>query len=314
MVRRENQQPSFMEAFMYLPQSESVLDKIDRCIDWKPLRRKIEKLYRKDGPGRPAFPVVTLFKVLLLQGWYDLSDPAAEETIADRFSFRRFLGLELNEKVPDHSTIHRFRDRIAPIADKLFAEFNRQLETKHLTLKKGTMVDASLIHSAAHPPAKDVESGDSDASWGGKQDNLIYGYKVHVGMDENSELIRQAELTTAKVHDSQVFKELVSGDEEAVYADKAYDSKERSDWLLSQGIRDLIMMRGRRGRPLSFMARLFNREVSRVRQGVERFFGTLKRIYKFRRCRYWTLSRNRCHIYVLCTCYNLKRAVKLGAA
>jgi IS5 family transposase len=314
MIHRESKQNGFVEAFIYIPQSETVLDRIDRCLDWKPIRRQIEKLYRGSGPGRPAFPAVTLFKVLLLQGWYDLSDPGAEEALADRISFRRFLGLKLDEKVPDHSTIHRFRDRIASIAPKLFEVVNRQLEAQGLTLKKGTLVDASLIPSAAHPPARDQETGDLEASWGGKQDNLVYGYKAHVGMDQDSELIRQAEMTPAKVHDSQVFKELVSGDEEAVYADKAYDSKEHSDWLESQGIRDFIMMRGRRGRPLSSMARLFNREVSRVRQGVERFFGTLKRIYKFRRCRYWTLSRNRCHLYVLCTCYNLKRAVKLGVA
>lgn len=314
MIRKENQQSAFIEAFVYMPRSESVLDKIDRCIDWKPLRRKIEKLYRKSGPGRPAFPAITLFKALLLQGWYDLSDPAAEESIADRLSFRRFLGLRLDEKTPDHSTIHRFRDRIAPIAAQLFAEVNHQLETKGLTLKKGTLIDASLIQSAARPPTSGKKSSDPDASWGGKRNNLVYGYKVHVGMDQNSELIRRTDLTPANVHDSRMLKPMVSGDEEAVYADKAYDSKEHSDWLDSQGIIDRILIRGRRGRPLSAMARLFNREASKVRQGVERYFGTLKRIYKFRRCRYWTLSRNQCHIYVLSTCYNLKRAVKLQAS
>jgi IS5 family transposase len=314
MIRREDSQGGFVEAFIYIPQSESALDKIDSCVNWKPLRRKVEKLYRTDGPGRPAFPAVTLFKVLLLQGWYDLSDPAAEEAIADRLSFRRFLGLKLDEKTPDHSTIHRFRDRIAPIAASLFAMVNQQLEARKLPLKKGTLVDASLIPSVARPPSRGSDSGDPDASWGGKQDKMVYGYKAHVGMDQGSELIRQAELTTAQVHDSRVFKELVSGDEEAVYADKAYDSQEHSDWLHSQGILDFIMIRGRRGRPLNSMARLFNSKVSKVRSGVERIFGTLKRIYKFRRCRYWTLSRNRCHIYVLCICYNLKRAVKLGAA
>jgi len=314
MIRREQKQNGFAEAFIYIPKSETVLDKVDSSVDWKPIRRRIEKLYRKDGPGRLAFPALTMFKVLLLQGWYDLSDPAAEEAIADRISFRRFVGLRMDEKTPDHSTIHRFRDRIAPIAERLLGQVTRQLDAKGLVLKKGTMVDASLLGSAARPPAKGGTTSDPDASWGGKKDAMTYGYKIHVGMDQGSELIRKAKITPANVHDSQVFKELVSGDEAAVYADKAYDSQEHSDWLESQRIADCVMIRGVRGRGVGAAARRFNRDVSRVRSGVERYFGTLKRIYKFRRCRYWTLSRNRCHVFVLCTCYNLKWGVKLQAA
>ena len=314
MVRRESKQSAFVEAFVNMPQAESVLDKVDRCINWNPIRNKIERLYRKGGAGRPAFPAVTMFKVLLLQGWYDLSDPAAEEAIADRFSFRRFLGLSLEEKTPDHSTIHRFRDRIAPIAERLFAEVNRQLEAKALILKKGTLVDASLIQAAARPSAGDSAPTDPDARWGGKENKPVFGYKAHVGMDAGSELIRRADMTPANVHDSRCFEAMLSGDEEAAYADKAYDSRKHSDWLRSQGIMNFVLMRGRRGHPLSPLASACNRSMSRVRQGVERFFGTVKRIYRWRRCRYYSLTRNRSNLFVLCTCYNLKRAVKLGAA
>jgi len=314
MIRRESKQVGFVESFLSQPSAESVLDRINSSVDWKPIRRRIEKLYRQEGPGRPAYPAVTLFKALLLQSWYDLSDSAAEEAIADRLSFRRFLGLTLEERVPDHSTIHRFRDRIAAISDRLFEMVNRQLEAKRLTLKKGTLVDASLINSVACPPAKGEGSADRDASWGGRREKPVYGYKAHVGMDRGSELIRRAEFTTARVHDSRMFQAMVSGDEEAAFADKAYRSRKHSQWLQEQGIRDGIMVQAQHPYPLSESQIEHNRSVVRVRQGVERFFGTLKRIYKFRRCRYWTLSRNRCHFFVLCICYNLRRAVRLAVA
>ena len=314
MIRRENAQVGMADTLTWMPATgNKTLEKIDESIDWTSIRRQIEKLYRKGGPGRPAFPALTLFKALLLQSWYDLSDPAAEEAIADRLSFRRFLGLTLDEKVPDHSTLHRFRDRIALIVDKLFALLNQQLDAKGLILKKGTLVDASLIHSAAHPPAKKGEgSHDADATWGGPHHKSIYGYKGHVGMDQDSELIRQAEMTTARVHDTNLLTSMVSGDEAAVYADKAYRSKGHSQWLQARGIRDWIMLQAQHPHPLSEAELEHNRLASRVRQGVERFFGTMKRHYKFRRCRYWQLSRNRCHFFVLCICYNLKRSVKLA--
>jgi transposase len=132
MVRREEQQISLADALVYERVSgNQVLTQIEEHVDWKPLRLRLEKLYRTEGAGRPAFPVITMFKVLLLQNLYHLSDPAAEEAISDRLSFRRFLGLNLDQPVPDHTTIHRFRDRIAGHADELLALLNQQLEALH---------------------------------------------------------------------------------------------------------------------------------------------------------------------------------------
>ena len=315
MIRRESNQIGMADATIWIPvKGNETLETIDNAIDWQPIRMQIEKLYRKGGPGRPGFPGVTLFKALLLQSWYTLSDPAAEEAIADRISFRKFLGLPLDEKIPDHSTIHRFRDRIAPIMDRLFAMLTMQLEEKGLVLKKGTMVDASLLQSAARPPAKGEGSNDKDAAWGGRRQKPVYGYKVHVGMDCGSELIRKADMTAANLHDTRRLRDMVSGDEAAVYADKAYRSRAHSKWLTEQDISDGIMLQAQHPYQLTASELAHNRLVSPIRKGVERFFGTLKQHYKFRRCRYWTLTRNRCHFLVLCTCYNLKRSIKLMTA
>jgi len=315
MVRREEQQIALADALVYerVPGNQ-VLAQIEAHVDWEPLRRRLEKLYRPDGPGRPAFPVITLFKVLLLQNLYHLSDPAAEETISDRLSFRRFLGLNLDQAVPDHSTIHRFRDRIAGQIDELLALVTRQLEAQGLILKKGTLVDASLVPSSARrPPLENGDrSSDQGASWTKQYGHSYYGYRAHVGVDQGSELIRRADLTTGRTNEARRFQQMVSGDEAAAYADKAYYGYQRSAWLHQQGIADGIKRQLTVDRDLDRAAVMaFNQRVERVRRAVERVFGTLKRHYHFARCRYRTLRRNRCHFLLLCICYNLKRQNRL---
>lgn len=314
MVRREEQQISLADALVYERVSgNKVLTQIEEHVDWNPLRLRLEKLYRTEGAGRPAFPVITMFKVLLLQNLYHLSDPAAEEAISDRLSFRRFLGLNLDQPVPDHSTIHRFRDRIAGHIDELLALLNRQLEAQGLVLKQGTLVDATLVRSSSRQPGSGPTSSfDQDASWTKQYDRSHYGYRGHLGVDQGSELIRRADFTTAHINDARRFEDMVSGDEAAVYADKAYYSHERSAWLQQQGMTDGIKKQLPQKRGHDRQAVLdFNRCVERVRRPVEHVMGTLKRHYHFARCRYRTLQRNRCHFLLVCICYNLKRQNRL---
>ena len=314
MVRREEQQISLADALVYERVSgNKVLAQIEAHVDWNPIRLQLEKLFRVEGPGRPAFPVITMFKVLLLQNLYHLSDPAAEEAISDRLSFRRFLGLNLDQPVPDHSTIHRFRDRIAGQMDELLAQLNRQLEAQGLVLKKGTLVDATLVRSSARQPGSGPTSSfDQGASWTKQYDRSHYGYRGHLGVDQGSELIRRADFTTARINDARRFEDMVSGDEAAVYADKAYYGHERSAWLQKQGIADGLKKQLPAERSKDRQAvQDFNQRVERVRRSVEHVFGTLKRHYYFARCRYRTLQRNRCHFLLVCICYNLKRQNRL---
>jgi len=315
MIGREKHQAGIADKFALPSTANPTLDKIDHTINWEPLQQKMESLYSCDKRGRPGFPVVALFKAILLQQWYGLSDPAAEEAIDDRRSFRRFLGLNLAEKAPDHSTIHKFRDRIAPIISDLLTEVNRQLEAKRLILKKGTLVDATLIQAAARPASDSKPAAaDPDARWGGKENNLQFGYKGHIGLDQDSELIRKAELTPANQHDSLQFKAMISGDEESAYADKAYASQDHSDWLAEQNINDGILFKGARGHPLTDIQNAINRSLTAIRHNIEHVFGTWKRIYHWRRCRYFSLIRNRCSFIVLCIAYNLKRTLNLQSA
>jgi len=291
-----------------------VLDRIDEALDWKRFGKHLRKVFKDSRGGRPSYPPVVLFKVLLLQQWYGLSDPMAEEAIGDRLSFRRFLGLGLHDAVPDETTICRFRGRVAELrlADKLLRELNRQLDGKGLLVKQGTLIDASLVEAHSRPPRKDQpDPKDPDAAWTVKRGQPTYGYKLHVGVDADSGLIRKADMTPANVHDTKVFETLLSGDENSVYADKAYDSTARRKRLKTADVMAGILKKGRRNKPLTDWERTWNRYLSVIRSPVERVFGTLKRSYGFRRGAYVGLMRTRNQALLLCMAFNLRKMVQL---
>lgn len=292
------------------------LDEIDKIIDWAALAAVLGKIYSSDE-GRPSYPVLTLVKLLLLQQWYCLSDPGLEEAVDDRLSFRRFAGLPLDEGVPDHSTIWRFRQELQRqgLSEAVFAEINRQLDARGLIVRKGTLIDATIVRAAVKPPSMadgTVSARDPEAGWTKKNDKSHFGYKAHVGIDQESGLIRDAILTGADLHDSVVGPSLVQGDEAAVYADKAYDSRAFREALAAAGIEDRIMHRARRNTPLKDWQTWFNKAVSPIRAAVERGFATMKRYYGYRRVRYIGLARNRCHLNLMCAAINLRRALALA--
>ena len=243
-----------------------------------------------------------MVKVLLLQQWYNLSDPEMEETLKDRISFRRFVGLGLEDDTPDHSTISRFRSTLAGmgVSERLFEELENQMERRGLILKKGTLMDATLVEAQVRRPSMSEGRGaknrlDPDADWTqshrGKRSH--FGYKVHVGVDEKSGTIRRAKFTPAKVYESEVADGLVCGDEAAVYADRAYESKIRRKWLKSQGIKDRIMHRSHKHQKgLPHWQKRRNELIDKRRKLVEKVFGTLKRSYGYSRVRYRGLKRN----------------------
>ncbi len=256
---------------------------------------------------------------MLLQQWYGLSDEGLEAAVDDRLSFRRFAGIPLAEAVPDHSSIWRFREELAKrgLAEPLLAEVNRQLDAKGLILRRGTLIDATILEAAVRPPCGDageVSGRDPQAGWTKKNGKSRFGYKAHAAVDEGSGLVRKAVMTPADVHDSVMGDGLVQGDEEAVYADKAYDSAERRAGLRARGIAPRIMYQARRNRPLRPWQVAFNKAVAPVRAGVERLFATMKQAYGYRQVRYLGLARNSVQLQLLCAAINLRRALALGLA
>lgn len=300
------------------------LKKIDGLMEWPPLARLLQRIYAA-AEGRPAYPPLTMFKALLLQQWYTLSDPQLEEALADRLSFRRFVGLGLEQEVPDHSTISRFRQQLSgTLGAKVFAEVNRQLERRGLMVKRGTLIDASLVKAAVKPPRDESSTPgegselDRDADWTQRKGGggSHFGYKAHVAVDEGSGLIRKALLTSAKVNDSEVADELICGDEQMVYADKAYDSAARRELLGQLGIGDGIMRRARWGTAHNPDPELTarNARLSPIRSAVERSFAAMKQWYGYRRVRYRGLARNALQLHLICIAMNLRRALVLSAA
>jgi IS5 family transposase len=300
--------------------SNERLSRIDALIDWSPVAAIVGKL-RGSASGRPPYDALMMLKALYLQALYDLSDPGLEAALLDRLSFRRFCGLGLDEATPDETTILRFRHDAAEaqVMQACFAEINRQLDTKGLILKKGTLMDATLVAATHNPPKIEAGPGaphrrEPGASWTKKNGRSHFGYKAHVGMDQHSGLVRRAVLTGAKTYESEVADQLIAWDERAVYGDKAYPKKTRRAALKKARIKDRIAKRRHKSEPpLSPRQKRRNHLIARHRAPVEGVFSQMKRFYGWSRTRCHTLARNAADLFAILAAFNLKRAVQLSA-
>ena len=314
-------QGGFAEAFLPAGFGRNArLERIAALIDWAPVEVLVKRV-RAGQTGRPPYRALAMVKALLLQQWYGLSDPGLEEALSDRVSFRRFCGLSLEEPTPDETTLCRFRLALvaAGLGEALFAEVSRQLDAAGYMIKAGTLIDASLVEASVRRPpdgttAKGEESRsphDPDANWtrAGKHRRTFFGYKLHIGIDQGSGLIRSRQVTPAKVYESEVADALILGDEAAVYADKAYEKHARREALKARGAKDRIQHRRKRGQPaLPHWQTVRNKLIGRVRTAVERTFSELKRgPYGFTRMRYRGLERCRLHVDLAAIAYNLRR-------
>lgn len=297
------------------------LEKIDGLMDWGRIARVVGEIHAAPE-GQPSYPPLLQVKALLLAQWYGLSDPMLEEALGDRLSFRRFVGLSLEDKTPDHVTLWRFRQELSKQGrdQALLAEVNRQLEQRGLILKRGTLLDATVVQAQAATPSsgdRNVVSRskvDPDAHWTQAKGGMRFGYKAHVSVDQGSNLIRRAKLTPANIYESLMADDLICGDEGAVYADKAYEHKGRRKRLRASGIKDRIMHRRSKHYPaLPRWQQRRNALIGPIRRPIERVFGTLKRSYGYVRVRYYRLHRNATQLCLLAVALNLRRAIVLTA-
>lgn len=234
------------------------LERFAKAIDWERFKPVIAKAFRKErksNAGRPPFDYVMMFKIMILQHMYNLSDAQTQFQLIDRFSFRRFIGVGAEDTIPDEKTIWLFRETITRTGTvkKLFALFGRFLNEAGYHAKKGMIVDASVVEvprqrntveenrqikdgevpSAWKDAAAKLRQKDVDARWTKKGNETYYGYKNHVNVDVKHKLIRQYEVTSAHVHDSQeIFALLDHGNtRQAIWGDSAYSSQEIRDRL-----------------------------------------------------------------------------------
>ena len=241
-------QLGFAEAFMSAGLGTNrKLERLDGLIDWSALERLATPV-REGRRGRPPYAPLSMLKALYLQALYDLSDPGLEEMLLDRLSFRRFCGFALDGGTPDETTICRFRADAGAVLEAAFEEINRQLDAAGLILRKGTLMDATLVAAASRPPPYKAGAGagsarEPGADWTRKKGRAFFGYKAHLGVDQGSGLIRRVVLSSAKTYESEVADRLICGDEGAVYGDRAYEQQARRARLKAAGIKDRIMHR-----------------------------------------------------------------------
>jgi IS5 family transposase len=284
--------------FEKLDKSGDPLRQLNDVIDWESFRPTLVSIHekeRKSNAGAKPYDVVMMFKILVIQSLYNLSDDAVEYQIMDRISFMRFLGLSLGDRVPDAKTIWLFREQLteAKLVKKLFRRFDEFLRNSGFAAKKGQIIDASIVSAPKQRNSRDenkrIKKGDipedwnwakrrqkdTDARWTKKLGKNYYGYKNHISIDVKNKLIRDYAVTDAATHDSQVFDELLddSNTNRDVFADPAYRSKDRLKELSQRGFRDRIQRKGCRHKKLTEREMRGNHTRSKTRCRIEHVFG-----------------------------------------
>jgi len=304
---------------------------LDETIEWAHFRKTLNKINKKQNKGTAgAKPkdVVMMFKGLVIQNLYGLSDDQLEYQIEDRRSFQRFLGLNNHQRSPDAKTFWAFRNRLSELnlANKLFDELSKQLNKAGYVARKGQIVDASIIPAPVQRNTREenskVKQGDVpddwednkrcqkdvDARWTKKNGKNHYGYKNHINVDNKNKLIRSFDVTDASVHDSNVFEELLDPDNSStdVWADSAYRSQEKEDNLAELGYRSKVHRKGHRGKSLSECTKKANTKKSKVRCRVEHVFGSQTDLRK-KAIRSIGIMRARTEIGMMNIVYNMRR-------
>jgi len=331
--------PSFADYFVeQRKHSNTFLDKIHQFIDFREVEKILKKKYKKtaSADGRPAYPPLPMFKLLLLQRWYGLSDPGLEEALNDRISFIRFSGFSFVSSLPDYSTICRFRNTLLGLGlyEKLFEEIMGQLESRGLLVREsnGAIIDATIIESSRKPrkvmeimPEDRKEettetptatySDDADATWIKKGKKPYYGYKAHVSVDAKDGYVIGGHVTPANTADTTELERLINESRlpegSSVLADKGYASEKNRTILVEKKLKDGIMYKAARNKPLTLIQIILNKLISSVRYKVERSIGTLKRGYHFFRMRYTGLKKGNMEFLLNAMAFNMKKAAAM---
>jgi len=285
---------------------EQFLGEMNAVVPWTRLLALIEPHYAKAGRGRQPIGLETMLRIYFVQQWFDLSDPAAEDSIYDSESIRRFVGVELAEdRMPDETTILRFRHLLErhDLTEAIFGEIRSLLEEKRLLLKSGTIVDATIIHA---PSSTKNRSGkrDPEIKQTRKGKQWYFGMKVHTGTDKRG-LTHSLTVTNAAQADIKQMPELLQGKEREVYGDQAYWKEADRRSFKERGVRYKVNRRPTAKNPLTDQWKRFNRSRSKVRARGEHGYRVVKRQWGFDKVRYRGLAKNRARAYTMFALANL---------
>jgi IS5 family transposase len=290
------------------------------------------------GPGgRPPYDYVLMFKILILQRYYNLSDEQMEYQINDRMSFMRFLGLTIADDIPDSRTIWNFREQVTDLGlvEELFSLFIKELEKLNLIINEGKIIDASFVEvprqrnsreentqikageipeSFTQNPHKERQK-DTDARWTKKNNVSYFGYKNHVKQDAKSKLVTKYLVTQASVHDSNATDTLLDENDqgEVFYADSAYTGAPQEAIIEEKGMINQVCEKGVKNRPLTEEQKASNREKSRVRSRVEHIFGFMENSMNGMYIECIGIKRATAIIGLMNLTYNMFRKIQLAA-
>jgi IS5 family transposase len=317
------------------------LVKIDAAVRWEDFRPSLEAVWRapvgerKSAAGRKPWDAVVMFKAIVLCALYNLSDDQVEYQLRDRLSFMRFLGLGLEDPVPDAKTVWLYREQLvqAGMVEGLFAEFDGYLKDQGYLAMGGQIIDASIVPVPKQRNGRDdnakIKAGetpegwdanpakrsqkDTDARWTKKHGKSHYGYKNHVSVDRRHKLVRRYQVTDAAVHDSQVVDDILDPDNTAsdVWADSAYRSAEIEAKLEERSLKSRIHRKGHRNKPLNERSMRGNKTRSKVRARIEHVFGAQTNDMGGTLVRSIGLVRAKARIGLKNLAYNMRRLVQL---
>lgn len=314
---------------------------INSLLDWDSISTTIDKYYSKgkSASGKPSYDGLLLFKMSLLQTWYGLSDYEVEDRVNDSLSFSYFCGLNIEEPAPDHSTLSRFRTAMTKQGayEKLFKKINLQLESKNIIIKSGAIVDASVIDTPLRPKGRTIhkvtedrkddeevevkkeyaDSVDKEGAWLKKRGKFHFGYKKHHVTDEEG-LVLGVVTTKASVNEITNLEEVIDSadlpENIAFKADKGYQSKKNNELLKSKKLKNHILKKAKKNKPLTRWEKKFNKLIGKTRFKVERTFGGIKRWFDGGTARYRGIRKMHTQNLMEAMCYNLYRSPGIVAS
>jgi IS5 family transposase len=285
---------------------ERFLAEMDAVIPWQALLDLIDPHYPKAGNGTQPMPLERMLRIHFMQHWFNLSDPAAEDSLYDSESMRRFARIELAEdKVPDETTILRFRHLLEQhgLSQQIFAKVGALLDHKRLLLKSGTIVDATIIE--APPSTKNADkSRDPEMHQTKKGKDWHFGMKAHVGTDKRG-IVHSLTTTPANAADISQLPDLLHGQESELFGDQAYWSDFHRQCAKVSGIRYRVNRRGTSSKPLTEHQKFINRIRSTSRARGEHAFHVVKRLWGFTKVRYRGLAKNTARLFTAFALSNL---------
>lgn len=279
------------------------LEEMNGVIPWELFKSELAKGITRKSGGRPPYPLLLLFKMHLLQMWFALSDEGCEYQVKDRLSFREFLGLGINERIPDATTLENFRHDFEPIAEGILAKLDAFFKNKGLLLKEGNVVDATFIQANSKPHKNAENNSDLDAEHGHKG----FGYSATANVDVKTKLVRKVHTTSARPHDSQMLEDSLKGDERLLYADSAYGKFRHK----LKGIKTRILYKRHRGKKgestpeLPPRQKVLNAKYAKIRARGEHVFASWKQ--NIQRAWYRGLERVNQQVQSMALAYNLRR-------